>query len=502
MSIYGEFFIDFMKPFFQGFLSIFEALFKGLFEMFNILGYVDIVKEYYSQMGGSGTIIVILSSICLIIIFGVIILLIVLGIKRLVKYRKNLTKQEALVDEIEDLNADVYRLKAENEKFMNMADPENGEVEYDENGNVINKLKEGESRFFKLTEVDKQMESYVPRAFNETIGLNEFCIAFKNYAASKLKLYYDDKIIRLFISAFASNRLIILQGISGTGKTSLAYAFGNLIQNEAAIASVQPSWRDSTELFGYFNEFTKRFNETEVLSNMYEATYREDIFITLLDEMNISRVEYYFAEMLSILELPSREEWVIELVPNSWVNDPKKIIGGKLQIPANMWYIGTINNDDSTFMVTDKVYDRAMPIEINTKTEKFDAPETEGISIKAEYFESLFKKAQQEHPLSSELLDKLNKMDEYVIGHFRLAFGNRIVKQMKDFIPVYVACGGDELEAFDYVVAHKILRKFDQLNMSYVRNEIDPFIKYLNELFGENKMLECLEVLGNLKKMI
>jgi radical SAM superfamily enzyme len=92
--------------------------------------------------------------------------------------------------------------------------------------------------------------------------------------------------------------LIILQGISGTGKTSLAYAFGKMIKNEATIASVQPSWRDSSELFGYFNEFTKRFNETEVLAKMYEASYKDDVFITVLDEMNISRVEYYFAEML------------------------------------------------------------------------------------------------------------------------------------------------------------------------------------------------------------
>lgn len=100
---------------------------------------------------------------------------------------------------------------------------------------------------------------------------------------------------------------------------------------------------------------------------MYEAKYNPKIFITLLDEMNISRVEYYFAQMLSILELPSTDEWVLELVPNAWDNDPKLIDNGRLQIPDNMWYIGTINNDDSTFMITDKVYDRAMPINIDTK---------------------------------------------------------------------------------------------------------------------------------------
>ena len=182
-------------------------------------------------------------------------------------------------------------------------------------------------------------------------------------------LYYNINLIRLFIASFASNRLIILQGISGTGKTSLAYAFGNFVKNDAVIAPVQPSWRDSSELFGYFNEFTKRFNETEVLTKMYEARYKDNIYITLLDEMNISRVEYYFAEMLSILELPSAEEWIIDLVPNAWESDPKLVENGRLKIPTNMWYIGTINNDDSTFMITDKVYDRAMPINIDEKVD-------------------------------------------------------------------------------------------------------------------------------------
>ena len=196
-----------------------------------------------------------------------------------------------------------------------------------------------------------------------------------------------------YLTAIRTKPFILLAGISGTGKTSLAYAWGYFVKNESTIASVQPSWRDRTELFGYFNEFTKKFNETEVLKAMYEASYNDEMYLTILDEMNIARVEYYFAEMLSILEMPSRDEWVIDLVPNVWPNDPKHLPDGKLKIPDNMWYIGTINNDDSTFMVTDKVYDRAMPIDINDKGQAFDAPATEGIKINSSYLENLFKKA-------------------------------------------------------------------------------------------------------------
>ena len=252
---------------------------------------------------------------------------------------------------------------------------------------------------------------------------------------------------------------------------------------------------------GYFNEFTKKFNETDVLKEMYVAGYTDDVYTIILDEMNISRVEYYFAEMLSILEMPNKDEWMIELVPNSWKTDPKHIKGGKLKIPPNMWYIGTINNDDSTFMVTDKVYDRAMPIDINDKGKSFKPKEVEAQDINYSYLNNLFEKAMKENPVSQETLDKIELMDDYVIRHFRIAFGNRIVSHMKKFVPVYVACGGDEIAGVDYFIAKKILRKFEQLNVSYIRDEIDPYVQFLDDTFGKNKMKECIEYLLRLKKL-
>ena len=120
--------------------------------------------------------------------------------------------------------------------------------------------------------------------------------------------------------------------MSGTGKTSLPYSFGKFLQKDTTIASVQPSWRDRTELFGYFNEFTKNFNETEVLKRIYSSDYNDDVNFILLDEMNIARVEYYFAEMLSILEMPDPAEWELDLVPNVWSTDPVRLDKGKLRV--------------------------------------------------------------------------------------------------------------------------------------------------------------------------
>ena len=498
MGINGEFFLKFLEPFFGGLVAFFKAIGAAIVKIFNIATYFDIIKEYKAK--GSSTIIIILAVLSLIILFAVIALLIFLLVRRIIKWRHNVAHHEKMVEEIESLNNDVVRLRNENQKYLEMANPDSG-VEYDENGNITNKLSEGESRFFKLTQIDEKYKDYVAPDLHETITLDKLCETFRNYSASQMKLYYSIDLIRLYIASFASNRLIILQGISGTGKTSLAYAFGNFIKNEAVIASVQPSWRDSTELFGYFNEFTKRFNETEVLTKMYEAKYNPKIFITLLDEMNISRVEYYFAQMLSILELPSTDEWVLELVPNAWDNDPKLIDNGRLQIPDNMWYIGTINNDDSTFMVTDKVYDRAMPIDINDKGKVFTPIDTPAQDINYSYLNNLFQTAIETYPMSEEMHAKIEEMDNYVIKHFRIAFGNRIVAHMRKFVPVYVACGGEEVSGVDYFIARKILRKFEQLNISYIRDEIDDFVKYLNTTFGQDKMHECIEYVQRLKKM-
>ncbi|MDY4813858.1 MAG: hypothetical protein SO152_08440, partial [Ruminococcus sp.] len=268
------------------------------------------------------------------------------------------------------------------------------------------------------------------------------------------------------------------------------------------ITPVQPSWRDRTELFGYFNEFTKRFNETELLRAMYEDTYNENIYLVVLDEMNIARVEYYFAEMLSILEMPDKDEWVISIVPNVWPDDPKHFEQGNFKLPPNMWYLGTANNDDSTFAIADKVYDRAMPIDIDSKGTPFTAPDTEPVVMNYRYFEQLFENAKKQTPVSQELLDKLNLLDDYVIEHFRIAFGNRIMRQIQSFTPCYVACGGKEIDGLDYVLARKIFRKFESLNLSYIRDEIDGLVAYMDHLYGAENMGESKAYLRRLQKMV
>lgn len=514
MSTFVRFLYEFMSVFFNGLFTIGKGIVSGFAQMFNVSEYLYIIQFYKNDFKVAEWILVVIAIIVLLLLLGLILALGWLIIRKYIRFRKTLVEQESMLSEIGELNKKVASLVKEKEEILAMKVSQLGlkpneeeeilsEEETKEQQDAVEKLDDDANyRFSKLHAIDLQYIDYKVQNYNNTFTLEELVEHFRNFAASKLKLYYTTNMIRLFISSLSATKLVILQGISGTGKTSLAYAWGKFIKRDAIIASVQPSWRDRTELFGYFNEFTKKFNETDVLKGMYIAGYTDDVYVTVLDEMNIARVEYYFAEMLSILEMPSRDEWVIELVPSSWDNDPKKLRNGKLQIPGNMWYIGTINNDDSTFAVTDKVYDRAMPIDINDKGQVFTPIDTEAMNINSSYLEGLFAEAKQKHPLSEDMERKINDMDDYVIKHFRIAFGNRIVKQMRDFVATYVECGGTEVDGVDYYIARKILRKFEQLNLAYIRDEIDGFIDYLNKSFGKEHFNECKDYLLRLKKLV
>ena len=82
-------------------------------------------------------------------------------------------------------------------------------------------------------------------------------------------------------------------------------------------------------------------------------------------------------------------------------------------------------------------------------------------------------------------MDKFEKLDDFVIKKFKIAFGNRILKQLKIFIPTYVACGGTELDGLDFIFTNKILKKFEALNIAFLREELKQLHTELDKLFGK-----------------
>lgn len=520
MAEFSKYFISFLKKFFENFLD----WFKTLFSLFSKIFY-SYPKQYINDIITSCVnnenfkvldwIVLVLVSIVLVIFFGLVIVVIFQFLRKYIRFRKREIEKDELVDEIAVLNNRVFDLVEEKNKILALRINQIGGTEAYarqadmERGTSSLKGKrpalQSDSRFVKLTQVDKDYEissEFTVMQSSDMVNLPELIDRFIKYSASQLHLYYTKEIIARFFAGMATSKVLILEGISGTGKTSLPYAMGKFFNKETSIISVQPSWRDRAELLGYLNEFTKKFNETDFLKAVYQAGYSDKPNFIVLDEMNLARIEYYFAEFLSVMEMPDVHEWKIDLVPASEPSDPKLLINGKLFINQNTWFIGTANKDDSTFTITDKVYDRATPIVINNKAELIDCDYTNNVQMTFDYLDELFKKAQAEITMSTKVIDSFKKVDEYIQQNFKIAFGNRIMKQIKLFVPVYVACGFTEVQGLDYMLANKILRKFESLNLSFLHNELDGLIELLDKLFGKNSFKVSIEYIEDLKKMM
>ena len=522
-------------------VAIVEGFIKLFFTGWPV--YVHIFNSYFVHLSLP---VKILAIILVVVLVAIPILLFVIIIRKIIynyRLKKDHADNSVLMKEIGKLNKQVLDLMEEKNKILAMkvnAIGANGTIPYiggtslldgeemgvgDNSGSTVGEetivaaataaaqaqiLAEEEkasrsmlsnNRFPKLAIVDEKYQDYVFPEFNNEVTLEEFVEQYRCFAASQLKLYYNHEIIRRFIAGMAASRILILEGISGTGKTSLPYSFSRFLENPCTIVSVQPSFKERTELLGYFNEFSKKFNETEFLRAIYEGGYRQDPSFIVLDEMNLARVEYYFAEMLSILEMPSKDEWKLDLVPTEWEGDPVLLEEGKISIPSTMWYVGTANNDDSTFTITDKVYDRAIPIELNERAAAFECEYTPTCVVTCAHLEEMFKQAREQYPITATTEEKLNKLDKYLQTRFKLAFGNRIIKQMRDFIPVYVACGGTELDGMDYIIARKVLKKFESMNVGFVRDEIKALIVYLEKTFGKNAMQDSKQYLQRIQNL-
>ena len=542
MDAFFYYFYNMMRHIFGLLWDIVIAIKDAIVGIFNIKYYIDLFKTYNDNLSPLGWIAAIILHIIIIAIFVLLVYLLYKLIKLIVRFKVPVVKYEKLKDEVVELKREVMKANYEKDKLLAMriselgmeVSPEllqsnldkqfeeeekaiieaNEEIaaaeEVEATGKNIEELRkewvfnfEGERRFPRLNGVDRlyMAPDYEKPVYRTDYNLEELCIDFRNFAAGRLGLYYDLEVIKQVFASFGAAKMLILQGISGTGKTSLPYALGRFINNPSLICAVQPSWRDRTELFGYYNDFTKKYTETEFLKTMYEGHFQDDIRFVILDEMNIARVEYYFAEMLSILELPREEERYVPVVSNQAEGDPCKMIDGKVWIPNNVFYVGTINNDDSTFAVADKVYDRAIPIDLDDKADPFETPDTPPMRISYDHLSKLYEEAKAEHPISEEMIMELDKLDTYLIKHFRLTFGNRILRQIKDFVPCYVACGGTEIDGVDFMFAKKILRKFESLGLGFIRDEIDGLIMYLEKTFGEEEMKISKNYLYRLKKM-
>ena len=420
-----------------------------------------------------------------------------------------LTKSRMSVIELEQVQKQKQALEKHNQLLKAAVDQLSSDVD-----DLVNK-QQAKTVFPALLQLDSKLRA---KGITESVpSLRELAEELQHRIAwdsdEQKELYYRLEDIWLFIAGLAMSRLHILQGISGTGKTSLAKAFARAVGGGVKTISVQAGWRDKGDLIGHFNAFEKKFYEQETLQALYEAqspAYSDRPYIVLLDEMNLSRPEQYFAEFLSALELDPKDR-ILTLMTTGQPNGPENLIDGrKIKIPENLWFVGTANHDETTFEFADKTYDRAHVMELPRHKSTFEVNKNlDPITYSFDSLEAAFEAATIKHSSTvTKLIKDLDGSELSLIleEEFNVSWGNRLERHLTRFVPVMLECGSDLGFALDHMLATKVLRagkatgRYDTEHED-ISNLIDALNEFWNSQDFKLEPTSCLKLLKNeLKK--
>ena len=313
----------------------------------------------------------------------------------------------------------------------------------------------------------------------------------KKYIAAK-GFKFDDGLVENYYLSLKSKPFVILAGTSGTGKTRLvrlfAEAVGATTQNgRYLLVPVRPDWSDSTDLFGHVN-LNGKFVAGKILDFIKAA--KEDIgnsYFLCLDEMNLARVEYYLSDILSIIE--TRECTDGEIVTDPLItedyygaDEAAKEKYGVLGIPENLFIIGTVNMDETTFPFSRKVLDRANTIEFSTVEllADFDAADgqAEVIALDNTFLKSnyvFFSQCAEESEFVDDIcveLQEINKILESANAHV----GYRVRDEIAFYMMNNKKAGLlDRNKAFDNEIMQKILPRIQGSSTSIKKMLCDLF---------------------------
>jgi hypothetical protein len=382
--------------------------------------------------------------------------------------------------------------------------------------NDLTNRQQAASIFPELDRMDREFT--VPVHTEPVKDLKKFTSDLRSamsYAGERGVLKFRERDVQIFVGGLAMSQLHILQGISGTGKTSLATAFAKAIGAELTVIAVQAGWRERADLLGYFNAFDRKFYELKTLQAIYRAQTPQDqdrLHVVLLDEMNLSRPEQYCADFVSALE----GEGVarnIRLVDNRIENAPRSLIDGRdLALPRNVWFIGTANQDETTNAFADKTYDRSFVMEVQRPRDDIaDAKRpSQRRTLSVESLLTAFDDA--EAAASKRSRDQFAKLNESGLARtladeFTTGWGSRLERQWQRFVPVVVAAGGEEALAVDHLLHTRVIRDGKVTGRHDItQRQLESVAEHLQELWldlglsGEPQ--NCLDALKRDKRRL
>lgn len=342
--------------------------------------------------------------------------------------------------------------------------------------------------------------------------------------------FFSKEILTRYFLSLKTKPFIILTGISGTGKTKIAQIFADYIcqddtqeerSKRIAFVPVKPDWMDNKGLLGYYNLLDERYHVTPVLRLLLEAKEHPDKpYFIILDEMNLAKVEQYFSDFLSIMESrtqdkPKGEALHLHSAGKVHAQDGSGEVPAALNIPANVYFTGTVNIDESTYMFSSKVLDRANVIEFNDVDlagYKNGAVTTDGFVLKDEdvrnklqtgSFSSKnnFEAAVEISPLLYNYLEELLS----ILRQYHLHFGYRVINEISQYV-----CHAHEMirnfeleEVMDIQILQKILPKFHgtQGKLEKPLNELLEFCSFDDARFPRSaeklaRMIQNLQIQG------
>ncbi len=318
-----------------------------------------------------------------------------------------------------------------------------------------------------------------------------------SYIQSKGFYYPKEEVINLFLS-LKTKPFVILSGISGTGKTKMVQWFAESLganekNGQFTLIPVRPDWSDGSDLLGYV-DIKGEFKEGPLTKGIRAAQQHPDLpYFVLLDEMNLARVEYYFSDILSVME---SRRWEDGKVVSSTVLS-KEIAKEEITLPNNLYVIGTVNMDETTHPFSKKVLDRANTIEFNrVKLDNLtflqDLKDVDPLEIGQSQLASKYLHLKDLYKIDTEIIEKvtselvrINKSLQLINAHI----GYRV----RDEICFYLAYNkeGDLMtfeEAFDHCILQKILPR-----LSGSDSRIDQLLRELYLIFTNTEFQEDVE---------
>lgn len=298
--------------------------------------------------------------------------------------------------------------------------------------------------------------------------------------AGEACLVVDLSVFHRFAAALLAKRLLILTGLSGSGKTKLAQAFAKYLSPPASISvrvvPVGADWTSNENILGYPDGLspTNYLVQPALELVFYACEHPSEPCFLILDEMNLSHVERYFADFLSAME--STEP--VSLYSGSGRQSSGRTIPYEIRIPDNLFVIGTVNVDETTYMFSPKVLDRAGVIEFRVTSSEIDnvleydeVPDLDKVAGKGQIFAETFVSAAKNQtvrlpPIARDRFMEEMKLFFEIFQVHRAEFGFRVVHEAARFINAYRILGGysdnDDRwfrDAFDAVIVQKFLPK-------------------------------------------